>query len=275
MLRMIALDLDGTLLHDDKGLTRRSKNILQQYIDRGTHVVVASGRAFASLPEEVMAVSGIEYAITSNGVSICRHSTGEKIFHRTLRSDCAEKLLELIRANAYTFETFIDGMPYADERYVKSPTDFGTPEYAVPYVQRTRKPVKELLDFAHKHMDELDCIDLIIPDDAELRQSVLEKVGGIDGLYITSSVPHLIEISDESAGKGAAVRRLAEYLGIDPSEIAAFGNAENDVDMIRFAGIGVAVSNSPMDVKKEADYITMSNNEDGVAFFLEQLLMNE
>ena len=249
MLHLIALDLDGTLLHTDKGLTDRTRTILTTYIEQGTHVVVASGRSYASLPQEVMSVPGIEYAITSNGAAICKKSTGEKLFHFPLKPACAQRLLQLIANTGAVFETFLDGVPYAAADYVSHPTRYGAAEHAIPYIQQTRKPVQDLLAFA------LDCIDLITAN-PEQKQQLLELAREIPGIYITSSVPYLLEISDAAAGKGAAVRKLAAYLDIPPEEIAAFGNAENDVDMMQFAGIGVAVANALPEVKAAADYVT-------------------
>ncbi|MDO4175027.1 MAG: Cof-type HAD-IIB family hydrolase [Eubacteriales bacterium] len=271
MLRLIALDLDGTLLHTDKGLTDRTRNILTAYMRQGTHIVVASGRSYASLPHDVMAVPGIEYVITSNGVAVCRKSTGKKLFHTPLQPDCVRQLLQLLAETDAVFELFVDGVPYANLDYVQNPTKYGASSHAIPYIQRTRKPVSDLTAFAQEHIQELDCIDLITASPEE-KQQLLQLLRDIPGLYITSSVPYLVEISDAAAGKGAAVRKLAAYLGIMPEEIAAFGNAENDMDMMAFAGIGVAVANSPQHVRAAADYVTLSNDEDGVAVFLETLL---
>ena len=85
MLRMIALDLDGTLLRSDKTLSARTRQVLESYIAKGTHVVVASGRSYDSLPQEVLSVPGIDYAITSNGVVIFHRPTGEKLFYSPLK----------------------------------------------------------------------------------------------------------------------------------------------------------------------------------------------
>ncbi len=272
MLQMIALDLDGTFLHDDKGITQRSMDILARYAEQGVHIVVASGRAFSSLPQEVFRIPGLEYIITSNGVSICRRSTGETLFHETLNADSAREIVRVIGENNCIFETFVEGVPYAERVHVEDPSQIGSYGFSAEYFQRTRRPVDGLAEFTIQHIEDLDCIDLIVPkNNLARKQELIEQLKDIPNLYLTSSVPHLIEISDVSAGKGAALRRLAEYLDIPREQIAAFGNAENDVDMMTYAGIGVAVANSPMDVKLQADVITLSNNEDGVAFFLEQV----
>lgn len=111
MLRMIALDLDGTLLRSDKTLSARTRQVLESYIAKGTHVVVASGRSYDSLPQEVLSVSGIDYAITYNGVVICHRPTGEKLFYSPLKPACTQQLLSLIQTHHAEFEVFLDGVP--------------------------------------------------------------------------------------------------------------------------------------------------------------------
>lgn len=274
MLRMIALDLDGTLLRSDKTLSPRAKRILETYIQQGTHVVVASGRSYDSLPQEVLAVSGIDYAITSNGVAICHRPTGQKLFYFPLKPPCTRQLLSLIETYQADFEVFLDGVPYADADFVAHPTAYGLPDAATSYIQTTRKPVRDLFAFTQEHIQELDCLDFITIDQQK-RVILAQQLNQISGIYVTSSVPHLLEISDASAGKGPALRRLAQYLDIPREQIAAFGNEENDLDMIEFAGVGVAVANSPAHVRDCADYVTQSNDEDGVAAFLERYQVHQ
>ena len=89
---------------------------------------------------------------------------------------------------------------------------------------------------------------------------------------MTSSTHYRLELSSLKSGKGAALREAAARLGVCPDEIIAFGNADNDIDMLRFAGIGVAVENSPENVKREADRVAPPNTEEGVAQVLEEIL---
>ena len=118
--------------------------------------------------------------------------------------------------------------------------------------------------------EELDSLDIVVGDErtkATLRRIISEQV---EGIYLTSSVPTLLEISDEKAGKATALAFLADYLQIPQEATVAFGNAENDIDMICWAGIGVAVENSPEEVRRAADEITRTNDADGVARWIER-----
>lgn len=145
---------------------------------------------------------------------------------------------------------------------------FGASAYSVNYVRRTRRPVEDIYAFLREHGEELDSLDLITGDmnlKAKLREQIAAEVQDI---YLTSSVSTLLEISDVHAGKASGLWFLAEYLGIRREEIAAFGNAENDVDMMRWAGLGIAVANSPEDVCAAADEVVPSNDEDGVGWWI-------
>ena len=122
-------------------------------------------------------------------------------------------------------------------------------------------------------MQELDCINVIVSGQ-EQQAAVSERISRIPGLYITSSSPNLVEIANAEAGKGAALKWLAEeYMGLSRTEVLAFGNADNDLDMILYAGKGLAVSNSPCHVLEQADQVIGDNKEDAVARYLEQCFL--
>ena len=106
----------------------------------------------------------------------------------------------------------------------------------------------------------------------EHKQKLWEKAQKLSDVYVTSSSPRLIEISAAEAGKGAALQRLAQILNITPQHIAAFGNGDNDADMLAFAGLGIAVKNASKRCLAAADYICPTNDEHGVAITIEKLL---
>ena len=158
-----------------------------------------------------------------------------------------------------------------DGVFLEDPEKYGAPARAVPYLRRTRTPVEDIFSFIRRHKRELDAVDIICEGPLDKAEWV-EKLDEIGGLYVTSSTPCRLEISSERSGKGAALREAAARLHVLPEEIIAFGNAENDVDMLCFAGFGVAVANSPEHVKQQADHVAPANTEEGVAQVLEELL---
>lgn len=271
-IRLAALDLDGTALRSDGTLSDYSKRMLERAKRAGIHIAAASGRAYASLPEELLAMECVEYAVTSNGAAVCETRTGRRLRECRLKREAVRALIMIGREAGVTAEGFVDGVPYAERSYVENPVHFGASLYSVPYVKRTRRPVEDIYAFLWEHGDELDSLDLIVGDartKAELRRRILSEAPGV---YLTSSVPTLLEASDERAGKAAGLSFLAGYLGVAQEETVAFGNEENDVDMMRWAGIGVAVENAPAGVRAAADQITGTNDADGVGMWLERYL---
>lgn len=264
MVRMLALDLDGTALRSDGKLSDYNCQAFMKAHDAGIHIVAASGRAYASLPAEVLALPCVEYAITSNGAAVCENRTGKRIKAHCLKKAAVQELLRIAREAGVMVEGFVDGIPYSQRDYVENPMAFGASAYSVAYVKRTRRPVKDIFAFLTEHEEELDSFDLITGD-MELKEKLREKIiQEVQDIYLTSSVATLLEISDMHAGKASGLRFLADYLGVEQEQTAAFGNAENDLDMMKWAGIGVAVANAPEEVRAAADEVTESNDEDGV-----------
>lgn len=267
-IRLLALDLDGTALCSDGRLSYFNREALLDAHKAGMHIVVASGRAFASLPEEVMTLPCIEYAITSNGAAVYEVTSEKRIQAHYLKRAAVEKLLGIAGAHGLMLEGFVNGVPYSQRDYVEDPMRFGASAYSVNYVRRTRRPVEDIYAFLREHGEELDSLDLITGD-MNLKAKLWEQIAAeVQDIYLTSSVSTLLEISDVHAGKASGLWFLAEYLGIRREEIAAFGNAENDVDMMRWAGLGIAVANSPEDVCAAADEVVPSNDEDGVGWWI-------
>ena len=271
-IRLIALDLDGTTLNDKSELMPRTKAILEWAISQGIYVVAASGRAFASFPKGVLAIRGLAYAVTSNGAAVCEPKSGERVFAFSLEPEKVDAILHFLEEEPEReIEVFYQGTAYVSDRFYADPVSCGASEKMVPYIRRTRHPVGDIRVFLREHRKGLDSFDIICSE-PEKRMEWKTRLEELGGLYITSSVSYRIEVSNEKSGKGSALRKVAELLDVKPEEIIAFGNAENDLDMLAFAGISVAVANSEPAVLHAADRIAPSNEEEGVAQILEEML---
>ena len=270
-IRLAALDLDGTTLRPNGTLSDRTKRALEDCLRHGIEIVIASGRAYATLPDEVLAVVGIRYAITSNGAAVNEVPSGKRLWARCIDREDAEHILEAADGEAAALETFVDGVPYAGRDYVEDPEKWGCPSVSVGYVKSTRRPQADIRKFIRDHGDRLDSIDFICGD-MRLKERLEEKVlACTEGIYATSSVPHLLEFS-AAGGKGAGLRTVCRLAGILPEETAACGNADNDADMLRISGIGAAVADATPGCLDAADIIIGTNREDGVAAFLEEII---
>jgi Cof subfamily protein (haloacid dehalogenase superfamily) len=271
-LRCIALDLDRTTLGADGRLSAGNRAALECAIRRGIHIVIASGRPLCSLPADVTAIPGIEYAITSNGAAVYHLPTGKRLHGFTLPAAAAEEILHLTADEPLTYEAFVDGIAYGGADYVADPVAYGTPPTSVAYIQRTRRPVPDITAFIHAHSHELDSLDLVVRSAEDKERLSAHLRGAVSGLYITSSVPQLVEISHADAGKHSGLRFITDLLGISPAQTAAFGDGDNDADLLTFAGCGIAVSNASPACLAAADRITGHYAEDGVAQAIHQLL---
>lgn len=271
-VKCIALDLDGTLLSDEKGVSEENRQALKRAMDQGIHVVIASGRAFTSLPRELLEIPGLEYAITSNGAKIYRISTEECLRVTRMTPKSVKEIRSLIRGMQVTEEIFLDGQPYAPADYVQDPVAYGIFESAVPYIQRTRVPVENVDAFFERHADELECLDYILknPEEREEIWKLLERQ--VEDIYVTSSMPNRLEISHRDAGKSRAYAWLLDRLGIAPSQAAAFGDGDNDWEMLAMSGYGIAMGNASEKCRQAAYAVTKTNEESGVAYAFSRFL---
>ena len=271
-VRLIALDLDGTTLDSSKQVSEKNRNAIINAVKNGVHVCIASGRAFDTLPSVVTEIPGIEYAITSNGAAVYEIKDKKCLRSYKLTAESVKTILELTKDMPVTYEAFIEGRAYAGSEYIHNPVKFGATKEAIHYIQTTRTLIDDITGFIRQHVNELDSIDIIVKD-ADMKEKVCDAIyKETQDVYITSSVKQLVEISYKDAGKKSGVKFLADRLGVSKEEIAAFGDADNDKDMIEYAGYGIAVANASASLKEKADYITLSNDEDGIAYAFANIL---
>lgn len=271
-VKCIALDMDRTTLNKEGRLSPQNKKAIEAAIAAGIHVVIASGRAFDTLPRDVLAVPGIEYAITCNGAAMYHVPSGTCLKRYRLPQDAVEAVMEATKEEPVTYEAFINGIAYAGREYIENPVRFGSTPQAVGYVKSTRHMRDDIVKFIHENKHCLDSMDIIVRDEEE-KKKIWELVAECsDKVYITSSIQQLVEIAHKDAGKKAGLVFFAELLGLDREETAAFGDADNDIDMLQYAGVGIAMGNASEDCKKAADFITKPHDEDGLAYGMREIL---
>ncbi len=273
-VRMIALDLDRTTLTRTGHLTQENKRVLEAAIRAGIQIVPASGRALDTFPKEILELRGLNYIITSNGAAIYQLLGKQPVCLRRflLKPEMVNKILELTEKEAITYEAFVNGKAYADPSYIRTPTAFGAVKEAVPYIQRTRTPVEDIRSFLCRNKERLDSVDLIVGKPQKKQQLMAMLEEECPEVYLTTSVEQLIEVSDRRAGKHSAVKFLRERLGIDREETVAFGDGDNDAEMLADAGTGIAVANASLNCMEAADAVTLSCDEDGVAYGIREIL---
>ena len=271
-IKCIALDLDRTTLNGNGRLSEKNRQALIQAIDMGIHIIVASGRAFDTLPADILEVSGIEYAVTGNGAAMYHVPTGKCLHKFMLLEKDIQAIMNATKAEPVTYEAFIDGVAYAGKEYIDDPAAFGATPQAVEYVKTTRHLVDDIRSFILNNREKMDSMDIIVGEEKKKKEvwELVERYAS--EVYITSSIQQLIEISHKDAGKHSGVKYFMDLLGLDREEVAAFGDADNDVDMLSFVGCGIAMENASVKCKAAADYVTKHHDEDGVAYGLREIL---
>ncbi len=267
-IRMIATDIDGTLL--PAGYARIPERVLcalRRALEAGIYVVPASGRMCSVIPEELMELPGVRYAISCNGAAVTDRKTGECIYSKRIPEDQAAELLRrLQKYDVYTCAYLPDGAYNWNRLH---------PGLAVHYSNRLpffrQNPCEDLAAFVEEHGMPVEKIFVAVFSPEE-RDRVRREMGTLPGIHITSSSPRNLEINHIEADKGRALSWLSRHLGISAEHILALGDNENDYTMLTFAGTAVAPANATDVVRGIATEIVPDCARCGAAVCLERLL---
>lgn len=271
-IRILAFDMDGTLLNERGILSPANEAAICRAMDKGYHVVLATGRSYCAFPQDVLAVKGIRYMISANGAHVIDHHSEQTVFSDLLKQEAVNRALPWIEDPTLMIEVMKDHKVYANKSCMDNLARYGvTSEKGVHYVLTTRQPIDDVLTLVRERADELENINLRFKDEDKHRR-YWEELKKLPGLTVVSSIPKVLEIGSETASKANALKALAGLLGLGHDHIMAFGDSSNDAHMLEEAAVGVAMGNAAEDLKALADYVTRSNAKDGVAYALEELL---
>jgi Cof subfamily protein (haloacid dehalogenase superfamily) len=263
-----AFDLDGTVLGRDLEITARTRVAFDRLRERGVRLVVATGRRFAGAREHARKLGfGDSDPVICYGGSMVRRLGGETLLHRTLdRGPCVE-VLEWAADRGLHARIFVDG------RILTSPDTTA----ALAHLRRREEqdvmvvdsPADWLRDGGAEEPTKLVLVDH--PDNVPLWLGEAQETFA-GRLFVTRSLPHYVEVGGLEGTKSRALDFLCGRWGIDPGRVIAFGDADNDIDMLRYVGHGVAVGGMTERVREAADAVAPPVEEDGVAAYLERLL---
>lgn len=270
-VRLIASDLDGTLLDEQKQMSGRNRAALLKAAKQGILFVPTTGRIFSAIPEAIRELPFIRYAITVNGSGVYDRVQEKMLFEAKIPKEEAIRLCRYIRRYGTMFDCYLEGHGYMERHYYERIDEYCL-DVMRPLVRATREPVEDLPAFIEAHGD-VQKIQMFFQD-MELRTRVFQELAeAFPDLLATSSIANNIEVNIRDANKGYALIRLCGLLGIDMAETVAFGDGGNDVTLLQAAGTGVAMANACEEAKAAADAVTLSNTEDGIADFLEKYIL--
>lgn len=266
MYKLIAVDMDGTLLNEQKEITNRCRQAVVELKKKGKKFVLATGRPIHGVMrylEKLNLFDENDYVITYNGALVQSTKTKHIIFDKPLSLDAYRELYELsllLKVNIHALT----------ERNVLTPRKS---RYTELEAEINQMPI--LVGPVDGVDPSAVIVKVMFVDEAELLDAALTKLPDwVKEKYtVLRSAPYFLEFLDKSVNKGVGVSVVARQLGLKREEIICVGDAGNDLDMIRYAGLGVAMGNAFDEIKSAADYVTHSNEEDGVAHVIEKFML--
>lgn len=267
--KILVLDLDGTLTNSEKKITVHTKNVLMEMQKAGHIVVLASGRPTSGVTpvaEELDLAKYGGYILSYNGGNITRCSDGEVLYRQTLPDDIVPELF------AMADELGIGMMTYNSRGIVANShsDEFMELESFITHLEITHydMPAENIGTSVNK------CLGTAPVEIApEIEKKFAAKFG--ERISVSRSEAFFIELVPKGIDKAASLERLCQTLGMTKDDMIACGDGFNDISMIKYAGVGVAMANAQEPVKQAADYITLSNDEDGVAHVIEKFILHK
>ncbi|MGI6123586.1 MAG: Cof-type HAD-IIB family hydrolase [Acetivibrionales bacterium] len=262
--KLMAVDIDGTLLNDEGKITHATLDAIKKAVEQGLVFTIASGRPIQGI-EYLNNILGLDAPfITYNGARIIKSKSKEVIFEQKLSYENAKKILSLGEKNNVTMMVWNDDKLYVNklnERVKK----YITITMVTPILLNSDEPIKNGVTKILWYDDVQKIKEHVI--------KVKETLG--DKINYHTSLPFFLEFNDINASKALALQKIGEHYGIKQSEIIAVGDGFNDLSMIEYAGLGVAMGNAVEAIKSKADYITLSNNEDGIAHVINKFIFEK
>ena len=267
--KLIALDLDGTLLTYEKQITPRTYAALEQAAALGHFIVPATGRALNALPEVVRALPFVHYAITINGACVSNTDTGEKLLRCEIDRDRALELIDFARQYDCMYDCYWDDTGWSERAFLERIDYFNADEAVRRLILQTRRPVDDLVGKLRAEMDAVQKVQLCFREIPERDSAWTDIARAFPDIVATASFRNNLELNHRMATKGNALRFLARHLGISERDTIAFGDSSNDLAMLQAAGTGVAMGNAAPAVRAVCGAVTDTNENDGVARWLE------
>jgi len=259
--RLVAIDLDGTLLTREKRPSPRTRRALAELAARGCHVVIATGRPFDVLRIFCAGVELTAPQITFNGAVAHDPRSGRDLYRQLVPPAYTPPAIDFFVEAAVPVALYTTDGLYLDRR-MPNPADWTPPPL----------PPATYLDDMRQVADRPSIKVVGQADPATITRLRPRAVAAFGrDLYVTQTAANLLEFLHPAASKGAALRQVARLLDVAPAHVVAFGDSHNDLTMFAYAGLAVAMGNAVDEVKAAASMITASNEEDGVALALERL----
>ncbi len=263
MYKLLALDLDGTLLGKENQISQRVKRNIKELKNKGIKVVLASGREPTSVSKFAKELELNEYIIALNGAIVTDVDVKEIMFRKDIAAEISKDVIHISEENGIQNVLFIEDRIYSSKKS----------DYLDLFCEYAHEPVNivgKLSDFYSNQK----VGKIILVDEHDILKKAKDKIEEKfhRKVNVDFSKPFFLEIYNFKTSKGTMLSKIADSYGINREEIIAIGDGENDISMIEYAGLGVAMGNALDAVKERADFVTYTNLEDGVNYVIEKYL---
>lgn len=266
MYKLIAVDMDGTLLREDKTISEETLKAISLAKKQNVKVVLATGRPVAGIKRYLSQLNLLDdndYALAFNGALVQNTKNGEIISSSTLSYDDLHYLYSLsqeLQINIHAFST--EGLITPKmSKYTEVECNINGIEASI-------------VDFTTLDKNTEFIKIMMIDEPEKLDRAISQLPADINEKYtVVRSAPYFLEFLNKHSNKGEGIKTLAKHLDIDIKDIICVGDAGNDLHMIKYAGLGVAMGNAFPEIKEIADYVTLTNNEDGVAHVIHKFIL--
>lgn len=272
-IKIIVTDLDGTLMAPDHmTVTERTKNALFKAHEKGVKIAIATGRTLSVIDNVTDQIPFVDYVIFSNGAVVYDRCKGKNIYTKYVPKDAAEKIVNFLEQYPAYYDVFQNGCQHTQGDKGELFKNNGLPE---GFIQDYIKKIvlhDNLPEFVRNN--DIEKINLFYFN-GKYHKEISDYLFSIDNIECTSPVLGDIEMTGKNVDKGEALKGLCKELNFTPDEVMTFGDADNDIGMLKFAKYGFAMENADEECKNVAAYTTLSNADDGVAVAVEKYVLGE
>jgi Cof subfamily protein (haloacid dehalogenase superfamily) len=269
---MLVTDMDYTLLNKDKDVSERNKKALKAAMDKGVHVVVATGRIYTSALYYAKLLGISTPIIASNGAIIREEQTDDTMYQSLLPEAAIKEMIRLTREIGLYCHFFSKDTIYT-ERLINVSSRYTEWNKFLAEKDQVKIGLLDRFEDMTEYQKNEIFKAVVVDDDNSKLQYIREEVLKTGLVTVSQSLADNIEVMNKEVSKGNAVAKLAEIYNIKPAEIITLGDNENDISMIEYAGLGVAMGNAVQLLKDKADYITADYMDDGVAQVIEKFIL--
>lgn len=278
-IKFVALDIDGTLFNNNSEIGEKDQQTIKAATDAGVHVVISTGRPYIGVPVDLLSSLGVKYAITSNGAGVYRIPEKECIYSSCMEPALVCPIIRELQKKDIHFDAFIGGNRYGQKSMQPIIDRLGMPLSVREYVKTTSIVTDDLADFIEERQLEVQKITLNfypLPDGSfKDREETFSLLSSYPQITLLSGGYHNLEFTKAGTTKAMGLRFLANLLGITMEETMACGDSQNDLDILNAAEMSVAMGNAKEEVKKIADFVTLTNEECGVGYAIRKFVLDD